>query len=403
MTVNYISLVQPKFLTEEFLSKYVDKKAPFGSNFGLVVYLRTYSRFIPELKRRERWWETVLRVVEYSMSLYQGPASFEELQKEAEELFDYIFNMKVFPAGRTLWVGGSGVVNKNSESNFNCSFTAIDSIESFSEIFHLLLVGAGTGFSVEQKYIDQLPQFNINIEIEHRPYLQRAKSRRQEYTTIEVKQTGRFIFEPLAEESGVVTLDSNYLVDSESTLVEDTINANKDCDTVVIHVGDSKLGWTSALKAFLHAMTIKDWNFKIQFIYDSIRPAGERLLTMGGRASGPSPLKTMFEKVEHTIKLCNGVLNSVGAMDICNYIAEGVVVGGVRRSSQIALGNLEDSTFVDAKYNLWSDETKAFYRSSRVMSNNSVHLYKNPGIEKLKEIFDRIANNGEPKCNWALI
>lgn len=396
MTVNYISLVQPKFLSKEFLLPYVEKKAPFGSNFGLVVYLRTYSRFIPELQRRERWWETVVRVVEYSMSLYQGPAKFDDLKKEAEELFDYIFNMKVFPAGRTLWVGGSGVVTKNSESNFNCSFRVIDSIEAFVEIFHLLLVGAGTGFSVEQKYIEQLPQLNTDIKISHRSYNERVKSQRQENTTIELKETSAFIFDPIAQESKVVVLDNSYLVDSKSTLVEDSINVSKNCSTVVIHVGDSKLGWTSALKAFLHALTIQERKFEIQFVYDSIRPAGERLMTMGGRASGPAPLRTMFEKIEHSIQLCKGILNSVAAMDICNYIAEGVVVGGVRRSSQIALGNLDDQDFVDAKYNLWSDETKAFYRSSRVMSNNSVHLYKNPGIEKLREIFKRIANNGEP-------
>lgn len=330
------------------------------------------------------------------MSLYQGPASFKALQKEAQELYDYMFNMKVFPAGRTLWVGGSGVVDKNSEANFNCSFRVIDSIEAFVEIFHLLLVGAGAGFSVEQQYIDQLPELNSNIKISHKEYNQRPKSHRQEYTTVHFKQTTKDIFAPVNSIGDTIELTHSYLVDSKSTLLEDTINANEDCTTVVIHVGDSKLGWTSALKAFLHTLTVTDREFEIQFVYDSVRPAGERLMTMGGRASGPAPLKTMFEKIEYSIKLCKGILNSVAAMDICNYIAEGVVVGGVRRSSQIALGNLDDPNFVDAKYNLWSDETKAFYRSSRVMSNNSVHLYKNPGLEELKKIFERIANNGEP-------
>lgn len=94
-------------LSEDFLAKY---RNVVPANAGVLfypVYLRTYSRWLEDRNRRERWDETVERVVEYSFSLYQGPASQEELVAEAQDLYDHIFNLKIFPAGRSLWVGGT--------------------------------------------------------------------------------------------------------------------------------------------------------------------------------------------------------------------------------------------------------------------------------------------------------
>jgi len=107
-------------LSEEFLSKYRGKTPAKAGVLFYPVYLRTYSRWLEDLRRRERWDETVQRVVEYSMSLYQGPASQESLKVEAELLYDSIFNLKVLPAGRTLWVGGTKSAQKFGESQFNC-------------------------------------------------------------------------------------------------------------------------------------------------------------------------------------------------------------------------------------------------------------------------------------------
>lgn len=193
---------------------------------------------------------------------------------------------------------------------------------------------------------------------------------------------------------------------------------------------------------------------------------------MGGRSSGPAPLQRLFEKITWIIKKSGGKLSTVDAMDIANAIAEIVVVGGVRRSSEIGLGDAFDMAFIEAKMNLWTGanlsddqvenliamlsevslsisreqlrtdlaqlkteqpwtvgtpldlifnqlkggshqalwtgnypaieafvdahDPKYRYRANRVMSNNSVHLYSNPGLEGLQEIFKRIANNGEP-------
>lgn len=107
-------------LSEEFLSPYRGKTPTLAGVLFYPVYLRTYSRWLEDQQRRERWDETVQRVTEYSMSLYQGPASQESLKVEAEQLYDTIFNLRVLPAGRSLWVGGTKSSQKFGESQFNC-------------------------------------------------------------------------------------------------------------------------------------------------------------------------------------------------------------------------------------------------------------------------------------------
>lgn len=96
--LNRQNKVQYKLLSDEFLSKYKHLPDPFPTDMSSFVYYRTYSRFLPQENRRERWWETVARVVEYNCSL--TPTSREE----AELLYDNIFNLRQFPSGRSLWV-----------------------------------------------------------------------------------------------------------------------------------------------------------------------------------------------------------------------------------------------------------------------------------------------------------
>ena len=87
----YYEQLSPKYITWDFYEKYIDVEPPFGQ-LGLPVFLRTYSRHIESEKRREKWCETTLRNVEFSIGL-DGITSYDELKKEAEELFDYLFIM----------------------------------------------------------------------------------------------------------------------------------------------------------------------------------------------------------------------------------------------------------------------------------------------------------------------
>ena len=83
-------------LTDDFLRKYKHKPNPFPTELGEFIYYRTYSRWLPEEQRREYWWETVRRAVEYNCSL--APTS----RKEAEKLYDNVYHMRQFLAGKIL-------------------------------------------------------------------------------------------------------------------------------------------------------------------------------------------------------------------------------------------------------------------------------------------------------------
>jgi adenosylcobalamin-dependent ribonucleoside-triphosphate reductase len=425
--LDYIAeIIDPKYLNASFLQPYLEKDAPFGSDLGYIVYLRTYSRYIPSLRRRETWAETVCRVVEYSMSLYKGDASFYELKQEAEELYDYMFNQKVFPSGRTLWVGGVPAVDGLAQ--FNCSFRTIDGIEAFVDIFYALLLGVGVGFSVENKHINSLPWFNRALKVHHKPYDSLPKQVRDEHTTISFDETSSIVVgEEFLKDNNAKCcniLDCTKGVKKLGSKLPfirqlwNDIRLQPSRIRVTINIGDSKTGWVNALKLYLYLHCDRHVE-EITFVYDNVRPKGERIKGFGGRASGPESLQRMFEKIHNTIvgdkkesslgrieKALNKLsiiskpdfcrLSSVQAMDIANFIAEGVVSGGVRRSSLLSLGDIIDDDFINAKLDLYTDESKAHLRSSRTMSNNSVHFQQKPSLEKLKEIFESIKNNGEP-------
>src|SRR5581483_4296822 len=157
------------FLSEKFLSQYENKLPIFKGPLFEIVYLRTYSRPLYDSKgnfiRRERWPETVQRVVEYIMSLYSGHKTREERIPLAERIYHKIFNLKLLPSMRAMWIGGTEACKAHQEAIFNCSALVIDELECFSEVFHLLLCGVGVGFSVEKEYVSKIPRLFAGKEI----------------------------------------------------------------------------------------------------------------------------------------------------------------------------------------------------------------------------------------------
>jgi ribonucleoside-diphosphate reductase alpha chain len=151
----------------------------------------------------------------------------------------------------------------------------------------------------------------------------------------------------------------------------------KQCDDVIV-VEDSKLGWAKAFKKLVSSL----WEGDIPtFDYSRVRPAGARLKVFGGRASGPEPLKKLFEFVVHTFKGAVGrKLNSIEVHDIMCMIGEIVVVGGVRRSALISLSNLTDKRMRDAKTGAWYNDN-----SHRGLANNSVAYTEKPDSETFME------------------
>lgn len=154
-------------------------------------------------------------------------------------------------------------------------------------------------------------------------------------------------------------------------------NELKGVDDVIV-VGDSKLGWAKAYKKLISDLYEGD----IPSIdYSRIRPAGERLKVFGGRASGPEPLRRLFEFTISTFVGAAGrKLSSIEVHDIMCMIGEIVVVGGVRRSALISLSDLDDHKMRNAKSGAWY-ETAAH----RGLANNSVAYTETPDAETFME------------------
>ena len=355
-----------RLLTDDFISKYKHADSPM-TQLGSFVYYRTYSRFLPQEKRREFWWETVRRAVEYNCSLV--PTT----RQEAEELYDSIFNLRQFLSGRTFWVGQTPVAGNYPMSNYNCSFQIIDSFDSFRDVFYLLMVGSGVGVRILNDDVIQMPKVRVDYELIHKDYTAVPRADREDSTSLE------FFYN----------------------------------NTVKITVGDSKEGWVQSLDYFFKLLYSNEYrNIKTVIVdYDHVRPKGEKLKTFGGTASGHTSLKNMFEKISRVIKkagMRDGAqdekkrikLKPIDALDVANIIGENVVVGGVRRTAEIVLVDQDDNEAIDAKTHLykqvdgkWEVNKELLHRQ---MSNNSIYYKRKPTRERLHWQLERMRYSGEP-------
>jgi len=158
----------------------------------------------------------------------------------------------------------------------------------------------------------------------------------------------------------------------------------------VINVKDSKEGWAKALRqviALLYAGEVPKWDVS------GVRPAGTRLKTFGGRASGPEPLVDLFKYVVAKFRGAAGrKLTSLEAHDILCKVGEVVVVGGVRRSAMISLSDLSDDRMAHAKAGNWWDGN-----GQRALANNSAIYEVKPEVGKFMREWSSIyeSHSGE--------
>jgi adenosylcobalamin-dependent ribonucleoside-triphosphate reductase len=404
----------PIKLSPDFIDKYEQKESPL-SPMGTFVFYRTYSRFSNQLGRRETWLEACKRAVEYNVGLAYSHMvkigyipDLAALNKEAEYLFDSMYNTKQFVSGRTLWIGGgeNHVADKYPLANYNCSFTAIEKWSDLADLFYLLLVGTGVGFKCTPEMAEQLPPIRANIEVLHDDYIPAPPEKRLEHTKW-------------------IDLEQGY---------------------AKIYIGDSKEGWVEALRLFLEILTTHEYEHikTVKFDYNSVRPRGEKLKTFGGTASGPEPLREMFEGFHQVLtnqidpslaplqRAYQGYykVRPIHILDIGNLIGNNVVVGGVRRTAEIFLMGDNDYEALLAKYainGLWTDEQFKAHRrlgnrleeigekpewwdsiklekgqnsreglDHRRMSNNSIVFSTQPDKKYLDMVFDMMRYEGEP-------
>ena len=336
-----MSVREAALLSEGFLDNYPSHPEHM-SPLGLFTFYRTYSRFLPEEKRRETWKETCARAVNYNVGLERAhraktalPENEAWLRKEAEELFDSMFNLRQFVSGRSLWIAGTRVAEDYPMANFNCSFTNIERWEDLAELFYLLMLGSGVGFKSTPQLAAGMAPIRTNVHLILSEYRPVEVDYRLEHT------------------------DTRYLENGFAK----------------IYVGDSKEGWRDALLSYFHLLTRPEYEHihTIKISFNSVRPKGERLKTFGGTASGPEPLKEMFAGFDAALKnkidptLAPIIADSKGygrvrpihILDMGNLIGANVVAGGVRRTAEIALFDAGDLEFLFAKYAIngfWNEE-----------------------------------------------
>lgn len=351
-----------RIISEDYVSMFKHLPSPM-SQLGSFVYYRTYSRWVSEESRREFWWESVRRAVEYNCSLV--PTS----RDEAERLYKNVFEMKQFLSGRTFWVGSTDVSKFYPMSNFNCSFQVIDSLASFKDIFYLLMVGSGVGVRILKSDVNKIPMVRTDLEIIHESYTPQLRSLRQDSTSLEFTHN----------------------------------------DTVKITIGDSKEGWVQSLDYFLKVLYSTEYR-KIKTLilnYDHVRAKGEKLRTFGGTASGHSSMKNMFTKITKVIEKASSrstiewvKLEPIDCLDIANIIGENVVVGGVRRTAEIILIDQDDKACIQAKSDLYKKVDEKWVIDSEIahrqMSNNSIYYTRKPTREQLHWHIQQMRYSGEP-------
>jgi len=215
---------------------------------------------------------------------------------------------------------------------YNCAYLPIDNVESFNEVMFLLLGGTGVGYSVQYHHVDKLPPVN-------KPY---------------AKRTRRFL------------------------------------------IGDSIEGWADAIKVLMKSYMGERRSSKIQFDYSDIRAKGALLVTSGGKAPGPQPLKECIVKITGILdsKEDGGQLTTLETHDIVCHIADAVLAGGIRRAALISLFSADDDQMISAKSGHWWEEAP-----QRGRANNSAVLMRHKITKEFfMDLWKRVelSGSGEP-------
>ena len=215
---------------------------------------------------------------------------------------------------------------------YNCSYLPINHIDAFSETMFLLLSGCGVGYSVQVHDVKKLPEII-------KPHSNRER---------------RFV------------------------------------------VGDSIEGWADTIKILIKSYLGSRRSSKVKFDYSDVRPKGACLVTSGGKAPGPQPLKECIVKIRGILDAKKGgtKLTTLEVHDIICYIADAVLAGGIRRAALISLFSAYDEEMISCKTGNWWE-----INPQRGRANNSAVLIRHKITKKFfLDLWKRIelSGAGEP-------
>ena len=128
----------------------------FPTSYQEFIHLSRYSRWLPDKGRRETWDETICRYFDFFTEHLKENVNYtlkDELRTELEEA---VLGLQIMPSMRCIMTAGEALKRENI-AGYNCSYIAVDRVQSFDEILYVLMNGTGVGFSVERQYVSQLP------------------------------------------------------------------------------------------------------------------------------------------------------------------------------------------------------------------------------------------------------
>jgi ribonucleoside-triphosphate reductase len=293
-----------------------------------------YSRWDESKDRYETWEESVARVMDMHRDYYKDKMTPELslMIDEAESLYKLKYALG---AQRALQFGGDQL-RKHQMRMYNCTSTYADRPRFFSELFYVLLCGAGAGFSVQDHHTARLPDI--------------ADRKKQ----------------------------------AKGWVVEDSVEGWADA------LGALMSSYFTADQQFPEMA-----GRKVYFDLNSVRPKGA-MINGGFKAPGPEPLRKALDKIEHLIqsRVLKGEkrLRPIDVYDIAMHAADAVLAGGVRRSATICLFTATDEEMINAKTGNWFTDNP-----QRGRSNNSAVIVRDEITrEQFKSIMGSIKEFGEP-------
>lgn len=315
-----------------------------------IITRRTYNRPLnDEGTVFETWKETVARVIDHQEWLWTRAVGGRELTDvEYAELYDLeqlMLERKVSMSGRTLWLGGTNVAKTREASQFNCSFTEVETVYDVVDVLWLLLQGCGVGF---KPVVGTLNGFSKPIK------------------NIEVVRSTR-------TEKGGKEYNEEFWDDETKTWT--------------IKIGDSAEAWAKSIGKLIAG---KYPARTLVLDFSELRPAGERLKGYGWISSGDEAISKAYVAIAKILSgRADSLLSRMDILDIVNWM--GTILSS-RRSAEIALFEYDQpewEEFAIAKKDFWLHDN-----AHRTQSNNSLVFNQAPTREGLAYIFELMQKAG---------
>jgi len=314
-----------------------------------VITRRTYNRPTNDTGTEfETWQETVARVIDHQAWLWeraQGRELDDSQYAELHDLEQLMLDRKVLMSGRTLWLGGTNVAKTREASQFNCSFTEVETVYDVVDCLWLLLQGCGVGF---KPVVGTLNGFSKPIK--------NIKTIRSTRTDKGGCEHNREYWEP-------------------------------ETKTWTISIGDSAEAWAKSIGKLLAGKYPAD---TLVLDFSQLRPAGERLKGYGWISSGDSAICAAYIAIANILNgRADSLLTRMDILDIVNHL--GTILSS-RRSAEIALfdyGQPEWQEFAVAKKDWW-----LYNNAHRQQSNNSLVFKEKPTQQDLEHIFHLMQEAG---------